>query len=188
MAITQRPMTLEEFLARPEIDEKPYLEFYDGVVTQKVSPKAKHSTLHDELIWQLNRVGRLGKRARVYPELRTTYANASRVPDIAVYPRERIPREPSGEVADDFFDPPDIAIEIISPGQTVTAMTARCQWFVEHGVGIALLVRPRVRAVTRFRPDADPVVLRGTDRIDLDEVLPGFGLTVQELFDSLRVD
>jgi Uma2 family endonuclease len=188
MAITQRRMTLEEFLELPEIDEKPYLEFCDGVVTEKVSAKAKHSTLHDELIWRLNLVARPRRLARVYPELRTTFANASRVPDIAVYRRGRIPREPSGEVVDDFVDPPDIAIEIISPGQTVAAMTARCQWFVEHGVRIALLVRARNRTVLRFRPGLPAVTLRGTDRIDLDDVLPGFELTVQELFDSLIVD
>jgi Uma2 family endonuclease len=188
MAITQRRMTLDEFLALPEIDEKPYLEFFDGVVTEKPLAKAKHSTVQDEFAWQLNRVARPSKLARVYPDLRATFANASRIPDIAVYRRERIPRDPSGEVADDFFDPPDIAIEIISPGQTVTAMTARCRWFVEHGVRIALLARPRDRSVTRFVRGTEPVTLRGADRIDLDDVLPGFELTVQELFESLTAD
>ncbi len=188
MAITQRRMSLEEFLALPDIDEKPYLEFADGVVTEKVSPKGKHSRLHNELTWRLNLAARPGKLASVYPELRTTFSNVSRVPDIAVYRRGRTPREPSGEVADDFFDPPDVTIEIISPGQTIAAMTARCRWFVDHGVDIALLVRPRDRSVTRFRPESEPVVLSGADRIDLDDVLPGFELTVQELFDSLMVD
>jgi hypothetical protein len=36
MAITQRRLTLEEFLKLPE--EKPYLELIDGVVRQKVAP------------------------------------------------------------------------------------------------------------------------------------------------------
>lgn len=184
MAITQRRMTLEEFLQLPEADEKPYLEFCDGVATKKVSPKGKHSTLHDELAWHLNRVARPSRLAKVYTELRATFANASRVPDIAVYRRGRIPRDPSGEVADDFFDPPDIAIEILSPGQTLTRLAERCRWFVEHGVQIALLVISRNRSVMRFAPDG-VVTLRGGDRIDLGSVLPGFDLTVGELFHSL---
>src|SRR5688572_3852640 len=149
MAITQRRMTLEEFLRLPEADEKLYLEFYDGVATEKVSPKAKHSVLQDELAWHLNRAARPSRSARVFPELRTTFARASRVPDIAVYRRGRIPREPSGEVAPDFFDPPDVAVEILSPGQTVAELTDKCRWYVEYGVEIALLVVDRDRTVRR---------------------------------------
>jgi hypothetical protein len=37
VAITERRMTLEEFLKLPEIDEKPYLELVDGVVRRKQS-------------------------------------------------------------------------------------------------------------------------------------------------------
>jgi hypothetical protein len=39
-------MTLVEFLALPE--EEPALEFADGRVEQKVSPKGKHSGLQGE--------------------------------------------------------------------------------------------------------------------------------------------
>lgn len=179
-------MALAEFLALPE--QEPPLEYFEGRVTQKVSPKGEHSTLHDELVWRLNLAARPNRMARVYPELRTTYANASRVPDIAVYRRDRVPRKPSGEVASDFFDPPDIAIEIISPGQPVAGLLDRCRWFVEHGVTISLFVNWRNRTVLRFRLDVPEQTLRSTDRIDLDEVLPGFELSVQELFDALRLD
>jgi Uma2 family endonuclease len=187
MAITQRRMTFQEFLDLPEADEKPYLEFYDGVVTEKVSPKGKHSVLHDELIWHLNRAARPNRSARIFPELRTTFARASRVPDIAVYRWGRIPREPSGEVAPDFFDPPDIAIEILSPGQAVAELIDKCRWYVEHGVEIALLVVDRDRTVRRFHRGADMEVLRGEDPIDLGSVLPSFRLTVRDLFDSLSL-
>ena len=43
-------------------------------------------------------------------------------------------------------------------------------------------------SIILIRPDGQPRALRGVDRIDLDEVLPGFELTAQELFDSLRLD
>lgn len=50
MTITERRMSLEEFLALPEIDEKPYLEFHDGVVTQKASPKLRHGLLERAVV------------------------------------------------------------------------------------------------------------------------------------------
>jgi Uma2 family endonuclease len=64
----------------------------------------------------------------------------------------------------------------------------KCVWYVKNGVRLALAVDTYRGTVLRFRPDALPDVLRGDDRIDLDEVLPGFELTVSELFYSLMVD
>ncbi len=44
MAIVQTGLTLDEFLKLPE--EKPHLEYLDGVVTQKMAAKGPHGTLH----------------------------------------------------------------------------------------------------------------------------------------------
>jgi len=110
------------------------------------------------------------------------------VPDISVICWDRIPTTADGEIADDFPDPPDIAVEIISPGQTVTNLRERCRWFVQHGVHIALLVVPTRRVVHRFDEHGREAELTGEDRIDLDDVLPGFQLTVNELFAALRME
>ncbi len=46
---------------------------------------------------------------------------------------------------------------------------------------------PRDERVVRVGPDAVPETLSGDARIDLDLVLPGFTLTVRELFATLRL-
>ncbi|HYU17562.1 MAG TPA: Uma2 family endonuclease [Chloroflexota bacterium] len=186
MAISEKRLTLEEFLKLPE--EKPALEFEDGVVAQKVSPKGQHGRLQFKFAQLIERLAEPDRRAMVFTELRSTYGGSSLVPDISVYRWDRLPRGPGGRVGDDFVTPPDIAIEIASPGQRQSALVRRCRWYVEHGVPIALLVEPRDDTVSRFRPGLREQMLRGSDRIDLDEVLPGFQLTVQELFDSLSLD
>ena len=56
-----------------------------------------------------------------------------------------------------------------------------------NGVRIALLVDPFDDSVILFRPGGTPVALSGSDRIDLDEILPGLELTAQTLFDTLLV-
>jgi Uma2 family endonuclease len=185
MAVTQQWMTLEAFLKLPEA--KPALEYFDGVVTPKVSPNAEHSVLQNELVWRLNLAARADRAARIFPEVRTTYAAASRVPDIAVYRRARVRRKPTGEVAPDFFDPPDLAIEISSPGQSIADLTEKCRWYVANGVEIALLVLTRRRVVMRFTAAGPEQTLRGSDPIDVTSVVPAFQLTVTELFDSLHV-
>lgn len=183
MAVAPARLTLEEFLQLAE--EKPPLEFADEVVTQKVSPQARHSTLQLELIKRLDRAAEINKAARVFPELRVTFAGVSRVPDISVYRRDRIPRDANGLIAENFTEPPDVAIEIVSPGQSVNALVRRCTWYVSHGVQVALLVDPADQSVLAFRRDRQPEVWRGSDLILLGEILPDFQLTVDELFASL---
>ena len=36
-------------------------------------------------------------------------------------------------------------------------------------------------------PDSKPVAHRGSDRIDLDDILPGLELTAQQVFETLKV-
>jgi Uma2 family endonuclease len=178
-------MSLEEFLKLPE--EKPALEFADGEVTQKVSPMGRHSRLQGVLIERLNHAGEPQRIALALPELRTTFAGISRVPDIAVYRWARLPVDDSGQIANRFTEPPDITVEIVSPDQPVSALVRRCLWNVAHEVALALLVDPFDQSVFAFRLGEQTAAWRGRDRIDLGEVLPDFQLTVAELFASLKI-
>ncbi|MEX1157606.1 MAG: Uma2 family endonuclease [Thermomicrobiales bacterium] len=178
-------MTLEDFLALPE--EKPALEFEDGVVSQKVSPMGKHSRLQFNFADRVNREAEPSKLAMAFPELRASHGGNSYVPDVSVYRWDRIPIDDTGEIANRFLLAPDVAVEIVSPGQSVTALVRRCLRHVENGAGIALLIDPADESVLSFRPGQMPAVLREDDTIDLGDVLPDFNLTVQDLFDSLRI-
>lgn len=185
MAVAHTQMTLEEFLQLP--DEKPALEFEDGMVSQKVSPKGKHSVLQGEFTERINRHTVRQRLAMAFPELRASFSGRSYVPDVAVYLWDRIPLESDGNIANDFVEPPDIAVEIVSPEQSVNALIRKCFWYIEHGVKIAVLVDPYDKSVIVFRPEHSPDILSGDDRIGLDDVICDFQLTVQELFDSLRL-
>jgi len=180
-----RAMTLEQFLALPE--QEPALEFANGRVTQKVSPLGEHARLQykfSQLIGDFSEPRRL---AMAFTEIRATFAGRSPVPDIGVYRWSRIPRTADGLVETYFRTPPDIAVEIFSPGQVLGDERNKCRWYVANGVAIALFIHHPSRTVTCFTPDGEQR-LSGEDRIDLDAVLPGFTLTVAELFATLRVD
>lgn len=183
MAVLPKNLTLDEFLRRPE--RKPALEYEDGEVSQKVSPKGKHSALQAGAVDLFNRYGLAGKIARAFPELRTTYAGRSYVPDVSVFRWERVPLDPNGYVADEFFLPPDIAAEIVSPKQSTIALVRKCLWYVDNGVRAAILVDPADKTILVFRPDRPVLALRGADSADLSEVLPGFVLVASEVFSAL---
>ncbi len=186
MAITRQGMTLEEFLARPET--KPALEYADGVVTRKVAPKGKHSALQAELAERVNRLARPRRAGRAFTELRTTFGGRSYVPDVVVFRAERIPRTPEGQIADDVFEPPDVAIEIVSPRQSVTQLVRRCLWYVANGVATALLVDPRDLSIIAFRPGGRTTALRGADVVDLTDVVPGLAFAVEDVLAALSAD
>ncbi|HVC31217.1 MAG TPA: Uma2 family endonuclease, partial [Steroidobacteraceae bacterium] len=132
-----------------------------------------------------NQFARPRRLAFAFSELRATFGGRSYVPDVSLYRWDRIPRDAAGRIADDFFEPPDLAIEIVSPKQSVTGQVRRCLWYVANGVPLALLIDPADASVLLFRPNAAPRALRGVAPIDVSDVLPGFELTVQELFDFL---
>jgi Uma2 family endonuclease len=185
MVIQRRPLDLETFLAQPE--RKPAREFIDGAVVPKVAPHPRHSRLQGKLVERLNVYAEPRELALAFPELRATFAGESHVPDVAVYRWERLPVDASGEFLDECREPPDLATEIISPGQSVTRLLQTCLWYVEHGVQLALLVDPRERSVLARRPGGQIQAFRRAGQIDLGAVVAGFTLDVADLFALLRL-
>jgi Uma2 family endonuclease len=185
MTQTTARMTLDEFLALPE--ENPALEFENGLVTQKVCPGGHHSVLRTWMMVRINAHTYPGKLAMALPELRSTFAGMSRVPDVSVYRWNRIPKVANGEIADDFTEPPDFAIEIVSPRQSVNRLIRRCLTFVDAGVLVAVLIDPSDESIVVVRPGVEPIGLAAGDTLDLSDIIPDLRLDVAALFDSLRL-
>ena len=180
MAITERRLTLDEFLALPE--EKPALEYAEGEVSQKVSPKARHGKLQFVAAGLLDQPG----VSSAFTETRTTYAGRSYVPDVIAFTWDRTPLDEHGEIPDDVTLPPDVAVEIRSPGQSLRGQIRRCRWYVANGVQVAPLIDPIARTVQVFRPNGELEPLSGDDVVDLSDVIAGCVFTVNELFAALR--
>jgi Uma2 family endonuclease len=152
-----------------------------------MSPKGRHSALQIWFVETINGFARSRRLALAFSELRDIFGGAAYVPDISVYRWERIPRDASGLVADNFTEPPDIAIEIVSPHQSVNSLVRRSVWYVDNGVRVALVVDPDDLSVLSFRPNQPPRSARAAESIDLADVLPGFALTAADVFGALRI-
>jgi len=188
-------MTLEEFLALPE--EKPYLEWDAGVVTQKdrpedpllgvvsqkMAPKADHGSLEGEFFLVISSSARPRRLGRAFSEMRFVTPGWAPVPDVSYYRAERIKPE-SRDSFGDFAVPPDIAVEIVSPSQSLSQQLGKCLRYADLGIPVSLVVDPGDRAIYAIRPGQPLQVLRDDDPIDLADVLPDFTLTVRELFEA----
>ena len=185
MALTGQ-LTLDEFLLPPE--EKPALEYERGVVTQKMSPLGWHGLLQGDLYFRFRMHGYPRQAVRALTETRVTWTDEgiSYVPDVIAYRAEHVPADPEGLFSNHVIVPPDVAVEIWSPGQVLGMQIDRCRWYIAHGVPVSLLVHPDRRMVWTFRPGAESGPLQGTDVVDLADVIPGFSFLVDELFAELR--
>jgi Uma2 family endonuclease len=175
-------MTLEEFLALPE--QKPALEYDAGVVTQKMAPTPDHIELQAILRAAFNATAEEQHLGRAFAEARFRTSDVAYVPDVGFYRRARLRTRPGHRYARDL-GVPDIAVEIVSPDQSVTSLIRKCQRYLALGASIALIVDEDDEAILAFRPGQPLRVLQGDDRIDVDDVLPGLTLTISELFEAI---
>lgn len=178
-------MSLEEFLALPEGETS--LEFDDGLVTQKMAPQADHSSLQSDLWDRMTQIGRAQRSGRAFTEKRFVTPGWSPVPDVSFYAKARL--KPASRRRFGKLDlPPDIAVEIVSPDQSLGEMLRKCVRYADLGIPISLVVDPNDETVYDIRPGEPLQVLQGEDPIDLAPVLPDFGVTVQGLFSSIVDD
>jgi Uma2 family endonuclease len=178
---TTAHLTLDQFLQIPE--QEPALEFdSDGTIHEKMSPNTEHGALQAHLARLLLNwidVDPPRRKGYVYTELRTNVAGASKLPDVAFY-RHR-PRESARNHA---LEVADLAIEILSPRDDVEEQRARCQWYVEQGAQMAMLVDPVHRSVTLIESVGQVEVFSSGGTLVL---LPGLELALQDIFSVLDV-
>jgi Uma2 family endonuclease len=184
MAVTPQRMSLAEFLKLPEV--KPALELRRGMVSQKVPPKLSHAVIQVWFASQVDRFAMPRKLARSASECRIVLDEETYVPDVVVFKWDRIPADENGRVPEDVYIPPDLVLEILSPGQTVQSALERARELVAHGVTVVILADPRRQTVRLIRASGESGPLRGAEAIDLADVLPGFEMSVNGLFICLQ--
>lgn len=179
-----KPLTLEEFLIQPET--KPASEYIQGQIIQKPMPQGKHSKLQKELVFGIETVVKPPKIAEAFPEIRCTFGGRSIVPDIAVFVSDRIPHDPSGEIANVFPIAPDWTIEILSPGQNQTKVINNILHCLDHGTQMGWLIDPSFYTVIGYPADSrSRSFSQPTDSLPTPSWAKDLNLTVGQLFDWL---
>ncbi len=177
-------MTLEEFLLRP--DEKPYHEYIDGRIEVKVSPEAKHGIIEYELTRSINRYCLPLGLGRAFIELRCTFTGRSIVPDVAFMRTEHVEIDAKGEYGSVYRIPPDIHVEILSPGQSAAATRKKLKHSTSHGSAIGWFIFPEDRKIEVYRGGELSMTLQIGDVLAAEPALPGFKLPVEEIFGWLK--
>jgi Uma2 family endonuclease len=103
-----------------------------------------------------------------------------RAPDIAFVHRDRLP---ATGIARAFWpNAPDLAVEVMSPGDTVFEVDEKVHDWLGAGTAMVWVVNPRQRTVTVYRPGSNPTILTAGDTLDGQDVIPGFRQRVADVF------
>jgi Uma2 family endonuclease len=103
-----------------------------------------------------------------------------RAPDVAFVRRERIPER--GIPKKFWQGAPDLAVEVLSPGDTYAEVTEKVEGWLDAGAWAVWVIDPKRRDVSVFRPMTDVTRLYDGDELDGGEVVPGFRCKVAEIF------
>jgi len=184
MTVSIAPIpTLAEFLDRPDLDDSPAWEYFDGRAVQKSMPKFRHSLLQKRLIRAIDAVG---DRYTAMPELRCTFGDRSIVPDVAVIAWERVALKDEGEPIDQFLAAPAWIIEILSPEQSANRVMDKLLHSWQFGSRLAWLVDPQDRSILALLPDQQPLLYRRAAPLPCLPDLP-LTLTAEQIFGWLKV-
>jgi Uma2 family endonuclease len=136
----------------------------------------------DGQLWYWNRQTRLGKAFDSSTGFRLPQGTA-RSPDVAWIRMERW--EALTPAQRKKFLPlcPDFAVELVSETDDVEETRAKMQEYVDNGLRLGWLINPRTRQVEIYRLNQVVEVLQSPATLSGEEVLPGFVLDLQPIFE-----
>ena len=104
-----------------------------------------------------------------------------RIPDISFISWTRLPNQqsPTAPIPDLV---PDLAVEVISKGNTTDEMNRKLIDYFDAGVRQVWYVHPASKTVHVYDSPDDSIVLEESDTLDGSEILPGFAMPIKEIF------
>ena len=84
---------------------------------------------------------------------------------------------------DKFFPfAPDLAVEVLSPSNTVQEIDEKVALYFAAGSRLVWVFNPKRHTVAVYRSPLDVRILGGADALDGGDVLPGFKLPIADIF------
>lgn len=182
MSTTVQTMTADELFMMPE-DSFLY-ELVKGELRKMSPPGSEHGMLVARLTIALGSYVEAHNLGVAFGA-ETGFKLASNpdtvlAPDFAFVSNERIPE--TGIPVAYWPGAPDLAVEVISPGNTRREMEEKIREYFSAGVRLIWMVYPKRRTVTVHRPGHEALTLTENEMLDGQDVVPGFQYNIAKLF------
>jgi Uma2 family endonuclease len=108
-----------------------------------------------------------------------------RSPDISFFAKERL--QGLSELPDGFLEgAPDLSIEVLSPTNTIEEIETKIVEYFENDARLVWVINPRSHYILTYRSAQEPDrLLKSSDSLDGEDVVPGFTFPVADLFQKL---
>jgi Uma2 family endonuclease len=173
-------MTGEELFHRPDLNP---CELVNGRVVPTMPTGDEHADVEAELGMRLRAYGKETQRGRAVGGEVGIYIRRNpdtvRAADLVFISRERDLRPR----AKGYFEiAPELVVEILSPDDRMSRMREKLRDYFSAGVQVVWVVDPALRRVLVHRSLTDMTVLDDRQILTEEELLPGFGVAVSDLF------
>ncbi len=102
-------------------------------------------------------------------------------PSIGFVAKDRLPDDLSALIG--FFPgAPDLAVEIVSPGDTYNEVETKVARYLDAGTRLVWVVRPKQKRVEVHRADGSSALLSVDKILDGESVVPDFTLPIARIF------
>jgi len=173
-------LSIEQFDALADEAGTKY-ELDAGVLISKLpSPSLFHNMIRDRLGMQLYAFVEAHKLGLVSWETDFQLSEATvRIPDLSFLRSERVqglnPHQRTSGA-------PDLAIEIASVSDTPDDLARKAQQYLAAGARAVWVLYPEARLAYLYRPGGHIEVHDDTQALDNPELLPGFSVTLADIF------
>ena len=107
-------------------------------------------------------------------------------PDISFVSHEHLKLIlPHGDLDGMFHGGPDLAVEVLSPSDSITKTERKMQLYLAYGTRLAWMVDPKNKTVRVYRPGENFELLRGDRFLTGNSVLPGFKVSLAKIFEGI---
>lgn len=181
--------TDEELIALPD-DEGQRYELWDGELIIMSPASLRHEEISFRLLLALGNFADQHRAGQVYGgnagfrlDRRTMYA-----PDVSFVSKERwrVIRYDPDKYANAA---PDLAVEVLSPSDTIRQTESKIADYFAYGTCLAWLVNPRRLQVRVYHRPGEHLLLEGSAaELDGGDVLPGFKYSLGRLFTTPILD
>ena len=171
-------VTADELLAMGEGRR----ELIYGEVIEMAPTGMEHAYFEHEISRLLGNFVKANGLGKVYTGeagfLLATDPDLVRAPDVAFIRRERVVRTRKY-----YRGAPDLAVEVVSPGDSYTEVNDKVAMWLEHGT-VEVWVVDELRETVQVCKQGSDVTLKKGDEIDGGDLLPGFRLLLENIFSA----
>ena len=172
--------TIEDLLRCPQ-DGRKY-ELVNGEIL--VSPAgARHAEIATRIAYIVATFLERSPIGKIYGDnLGLSLPNGNlRSPDVTFVRSDKLPGGKSPDTFGEFI--PDLAVEVLSPHDSLKEVGQKIGEFLECGVPLVWLVDPAHETVTVYRSLSDAEQYSAQDVITAEPALPGFSCPVSQFFE-----